>query len=417
MLYLKENLNRLVYTDKDLIPLLRLLAFPGVGVRRLKKILDHFGSASAFFGAPRKQSSIFLPTDKVFPTGHINPKTGQLTPPNYWHASYIDIAEKELSFIKEKNIQLAYYKDPNYPFFLKQAYDAPVLLFGKGYMELENRKIIAVVGTRAVTDRSKDFCNSLIEELAPLDPVIVSGFAKGVDICAQTAALDQGLKTIGCLAHGFKNIYPAAHRKFIKPVLERGGFYTEFLSTAPSVKGHFVSRNRVIAGLSQATVVIESPKKGGSLITAQLANSYNRSVFAVPGRPTDYYSVGCNDLIKHLKAQMITNARDIILAMNWEKHPNLSLHVGGPIGFSQDSLEHSKKTENHKNTGPLSMHNVTLTTEESEAYRLLHQKGKLHLDSIAALLNWEIKILLPCLMTLELKGMLRNYPGGLYEAI
>jgi len=420
MLYLIEKPIPLIHKEKELKPLLRLLAFPGVGVKTLRKILDHYGSAAAFFAALRAAAGLFLPENSPPTPTQINPKTGGRTPPNYWHEAYIAIAEREYQFIKDKKIQLTYYKEDSYPFYLKQAVDAPVLLFGKGNLELENRKIIAVVGTRSMTAHAADFCNALIEELAPLDPVIVSGFAKGVDICAQRAAVAKGLKTIGCLAHGFKSLYPVAHTKDINPVLEKGGFYTEFLSTAPALRGHFVSRNRVIAGLSQATVVVESAKKGGSLHTAQLAESYNRSVFAVPGRPSDYYSVGCNDLIKHLKAQMITSARDLVMAMNWEKHPNLSLKLGGPIVSNEAGTSQGDNSNSHEksiDTGPLSLHQVPLSIEEKAAYTLLHQKGKLHLDTMARALSWEIKILLPCLMVLELKGMVRSLAGKFYEAI
>lgn len=388
---------------------------PGVGAMGARKILNEFGSASSFFQAPKNKSTSFLPSLERRPLGFINPKTGLADPVDYWSPQYAQLAQKEYEFIQAQQITMTYFESEEYPFYLKQAVDAPILLFGKGRIALEQKKIIAVVGTRNISAQGTQFCRNLMEELRPLDPVIVSGFAIGVDICAQRAAVELGLQTIGCLAHGFTHIYPKAHRGDIKPVMQKGGFYTEFFSGVPALQGHFVSRNRIIAGLSQATIVIESAKKGGSLHTAQLANSYNRGVFAVPGRSTDRASEGCNDLIKHLKAQMLTSARDLIRAMNWEKHPNLTLNLGGPIGHSdsptqQGSTEGLVGSQEHRKQQSLSL-------KEKEVYELLYTQGTLHLDVLARALRWKINILLPILMTLELKGMLRPIAGNKYEAI
>ena len=317
------------------------------------------------------------------------------------HALYLKLATDEFDFILANKIQTFYFEDANYPYFLSLASDAPVLLFGKGHLDTGPKKIIAVVGTRKMTGMGREFCEQFIEEIKPLDPVIVSGFAKGIDITIQRAAAEQGLQTIGCLAHGFKRIYPAQNRPYIKDVMEQGGFYTEFFSGMHALPGHFVSRNRIIAGLSQATLVVESAKKGGALHTAQLANSYDRPVFAVPGRTTDFFSVGCNDFIKHLKAQMLTHSRDLINSMNWQDQPGIVLNMGLTCGTE---LETKDKATNH-------------TAEESVLYQCLFSNGKMHVDQLASLLNWEIKVLYPCLMTLELKGGVRHLPGQFYEAI
>ena len=401
---------------KAMIPILRLHALPGVGAMGARKILTHYGSAEAFFGAPKAQAEGFLPrkepAEKYSPTS----STAHRVPLDYLHPKYQETAEKEYEFIEAHKIKVQYFENSDYPFYLRQALDAPILLFGKGHLELENRKIIAVVGTRNMTAQGGDFCKNFIEEIAPLDPVIVSGFALGVDICVQMAAVAKGLKTVACLAHGFKHIYPAVHRTHIKAVMERGGFHTEFLSDTHALSGNFVSRNRIIAGLSQATLVVESAKKGGALYTAQLAESYNRSVFAVPGRPTDQFSVGCNDLIKHLKAQMITRARDLILAMNWETHPNLALNLGGEIGIDPPPPIYNEALYAAALKGDLK-DTPSLNTEEKVLYEVLFKQGALHADVLAVILQWQIKKLLPCLMTLEIKGMVRSLPGQVYEAI
>lgn len=371
-----------------MIAVLRLQALPGVGAKTARKIIAHYGSAHAFFESPR-DSSIVLSVKE------------SKTPSDYLHALYLKLATDEFDFILANKIQTFYFEDANYPYFLSLASDAPVLLLGKGHLDTGPKKIIAVVGTRKMTGMGREFCEQFIEEIKPLDPVIVSGFAKGIDITIQRAAAEQGLQTIGCLAHGFKRIYPAQNRPYIKDVMEQGGFYTEFFSGMHALPGHFVSRNRIIAGLSQATLVVESAKKGGALHTAQLANSYDRPVFAVPGRTTDFFSVGCNDLIKHLKAQMLTHSRDLINSMNWQDQPGIVLNMGLTCGTE---LETKDKATNH-------------TAEESVLYQCLFSNGKMHVDQLASLLNWEIKVLYPCLMTLELKGGVRHLPGQFYEAI
>lgn len=426
----------MIYNKKTLVPILRLHALPGVGAVNARKIIDHYGSAAAFFEAPKAGLALLPSTLKNgTPLDHLSPQ-------------YLKKATAEWDFIQAHNIQVYYYKDTNYPYLLSQATDCPILLFGKGHLTIEHKKTIAVVGTRDMSAHGAQFCRDFIEEIAPLNPVIVSGFAKGVDICAQRAAVEKGLQTIGCLAHGLKHIYPAAHRLYIKEVMEKGGFFTEFLSDTQALRGHFVSRNRVIAGLSQATVVVESAKKGGSLHTAQLAESYNRTVFAVPGRPYDLKSEGCNNLIKHLKAQIITRARDLIMGMNWEAHPNIILHLGGPIqettletlkthkaaattnnnrvANTPQNLKHPKgraiiaaTTESlpEKHAESLGFSKQNLNDLEKQVYNYLFKNGKTHADTLANHLQWEIKKLYPILMTLELKDLARSLPGQMYEAI
>jgi len=236
------------------------------------------------------------------------------------------------------------------------------------------------------------FCEKFIEDLAPLDPIIISGFAYGIDIYAQKTAIKHGLQTIGCLAHGLNQTYPKVHSKYGPDVEKNGGFMTEFWSTSNPDRENFLKRNRIIAGMSEATIVIESAEKGGSLVTADIANSYNRDVFAVPGRVQDKYSIGCNNLIKQQKAHMLTSAADLIYLLNWE--------VG----------EKEKKTIQKQLF-------VELDDTEKSIYTYLQKEGKQILDSIALDCQLPIFKVSSTLLNMEMKGVIRPLPGKLFEVI
>ena len=227
--------------------------------------------------------------------------------------------------------------------------------------------------------------------MAPLNPVIVSGFAYGVDIVAHQAALENNLQTIGVVAHGLNQIYPKAHKKYVARIEENGGFITEFWSSSNPDKENFVRRNRIVAGISEATIVIESAEKGGSLITANMANEYNRDVFAVPGRTSDRYSQGCNNLIKTQKANLLTSAADLIYILNWDLET-----VAKPI---QKQLF------------------IALDDNEQKIYDFLQQTGKELLDTIALECDFPIFKISGILLNMELKGVIRPLPGKLFEAI
>ncbi len=269
--------------QKDLLFTLALQSIPNLGDSTAKKLIRHLGSAEAVLNS--KKASLL----KIEGIGAIRIK--ELHDPKY-----LKLAEEELKFIEKNKIKVNYYKDEDYPEKLKHCLDGPILLFSKGNISLKNKRIISIVGTRNITAHGQAFCEELVADLAPLDPVIISGFAYGVDITAQKAAVKYNLQTIGCLAHGFNQIYPKTHAKYVAQIEENGGFFTDFWSSQTFDRNNFLKRNRIIAGLSEATVVIESAEKGGSLVTADIANSYNREVFAVPGRATDSQSKGCNNL-------------------------------------------------------------------------------------------------------------------------
>ena len=299
-------------------------------------------------------------------------------------------AENELRFIEKENIKILHFQDTNYPKHLQNCFDSPVILFQSGKIDLSNRKIISIVGTRQITSYGYTFTQQLIEDLAPLKPIIVSGFAYGVDIVAHQAAIDCGLQTIGVLAHGLNQIYPKNHKKYMAKMEENGGFLTEFWSKSQPDRENFVKRNRIVAGITEATIVIESAEKGGSLITTQIANDYNRDVFAVPGRTTDKYSQGCNNLIKTQRAHLLHSAADLVYILNWEL----------------------KKKEEKAIQKQLF---VSLEPEEQKIYDYLLKTGKDDLDSIAIACDLPTYTLSSLLLNMELKGVIKPLPGKLFE--
>ncbi|EWH14475.1 DNA protecting protein DprA [Cellulophaga geojensis KL-A] len=365
-------------TTTELIATLRLQSIPNIGSVTAKKLIAHCGSASQIF-CSRKTD--LLKIDGI----------GTLKLKNIFDTSHLDAAEEELQFIKKNNIETLYFKDENYPDYLKHAIDAPFLLFKRGNINLKNRKIISVVGTRKITSYGTAFCEKFIADIAPLNPIIVSGFAYGVDICIQKEAIKHGLQTIGCLAHGLNQVYPKVHSKYTTDIEKNGGFLTEFWSTSTPERENFLKRNRIIAGLSEATVVVESAEKGGSLVTADIAHGYNREVFAVPGRTQDKYSLGCNNLIKQQKAQMITSAADVVYLLGWEPKQKAKI--------TQQQLF------------------VELTEVEQQIHSFLQTEGKQLLDTIALACNIPVFKTSSTLLNMEMKGAIRPLPGKLFEAI
>ncbi|WP_271855428.1 DNA-processing protein DprA [Patiriisocius marinus] len=364
-------------SKSELRYMLALQRVPNLGDTSAKKILHHVGSAEGIF---KEKSSTLLKIDGIGAN-----KIKDLQAPHL-----LTEAEAEIRFMEENDISYSYFKDNNYPEKLKHCLDGPILFFHSGNIDLVNKKIISIVGTRKITTYGNVFCEKLIEELAPINPVIVSGFAYGIDICAHKAAISNGLQNIACLAHGLNQIYPKVHKKYMTQVEENGGFISEFWSTDRFNRNNFLKRNRIIAGMSEATIVIESAEKGGSLVTADLANSYNREVFAVPGRTTDSQSVGCNNLIKTNQARVVTSAADVIYMLGWE-------------------LEEKQKKATQI---PLF---VVLSPEEETIVAFLKDKDKELLDVIAINCNMPTYKIANLLLQLEMKGMIRPLPGKLFQ--
>ena len=344
-----------------------------------KKLISICGSAEAVL---KEKKQNLLKIDGI----------GEVTIAGIHDPSHLKVAEEEISFINENNIKVSYFKSEDYPAKLKHCIDSPILLFETGNIDLKNQRIISIVGTRKITTNGITFCENLIEQLTPYNPVIVSGFAYGTDITAHKAALKNNLQTIGCLAHGLNQIYPKVHKKYMVEVEKNGGFFSDFWSSDPFDRNNFLKRNRIIAGLSEATIVIESAEKGGSLVTADIAASYNRDVFAVPGRTTDSQSIGCNNLIKHQKAHMLTNPLDVPYMLNWQ-------------------LEEVKQPAIQKQLF------VELDANEKAIYNYLKEHDKQQLDIIAINCNLPIFKVSSTLLNMELKGVVRPLPGKLFEIV
>jgi DNA processing protein len=378
MLYINTQIVRNML-EEDLLYVLALQRVKGIGDINAKKLIAHCGSAKKVLNEKRQS------LEKI--NG-----IGSLTLKNLFDSTNLKEAEKELNYIQKNNIETLYFTDKNYPVRLKHCVDAPILFFKEGDFKLEKQPMISIVGTRKITSYGRDFCEKLIFDLKEYNPIIVSGFAYGVDICAHKAALKNKLQTIGVLAHGFEEVYPKSHKKYLNEINKNGGFITDFWHNDKLLRENFLKRNRIIAGISEATIIIESAEKGGSLVTADIANSYSRDVFAVPGRSTDVYSKGCNSLIKHHKAAILTSAKDIVQLLNWElksSHPK-------PI---QKQLF------------------IELTEVEQLVYTFLLENGKELLDLISLNCKLPINQTSTTLFNLEMKGVVKPLPGKLFEAV
>lgn len=360
---------------EELFAVLRLKATPKVGDVIAKKLIQTVGSASQVF---KESKRVLSKIDGIGP---------------YLSACLANkesktIAAKEMAYLHKNNTRFFYFKDPNYPTHLKHCPDGPIILFREGKFNLNTKRIISIVGTRNMTAYGRDFCTALIRDLAPYNPTIVSGFAHGVDICAHKAAFEHNLQTVAVLAHGLEELYPKIHKKYVHQMLNNGGFLSDFWHDDKPLREHFLKRNRIVAGISKATLVIESAQKGGSLVTADIANSYNKDVFALPGRYSDVYSQGCNNLIKTHQAHVLTSIDDIIALLNWEENK-------------------PKPVQNELF--------IRLTSEEQVIYDYLTRKGIATLDTIAvdcALPTYKLSSLL---IQLELKGIVTPLPGKRFE--
>lgn len=308
----------------------------------------------------------------------------------------LERADKELEFITKKSIGVTYFTDSDYPTRLSHANDAPILYFSKGKCDLNSQKVISIVGTRHATAYGRNFCEKFICELQELvgnDVVIVSGLAYGIDVYAHRAALAHNLPTVAVLAHGLNTIYPATHRKDAVEIIRNGGMIlTDYQSGDYIHPGNFVARNRIVAGLSDCTIVVESAEKGGSLITAGIATSYNRDVFALPGRASDPYSSGCNKLIRNNTASLITSVQDLVSAMRWD----------------------TIKKENSARQIEM-FPNIEL--EEQPIVNYLREHQETHINVLCNALAMPMSQLMSLLVELEFKGIITALPGAKYALL
>lgn len=302
--------------------------------------------------------------------------------------------EDEVAYAHNHHIRILCIQDQeNYPTRLAQCEDAPLVIYTLGNMELNAEHIVSIVGTRRCTERGRELCEGLVKELAAQCPgtLIVSGLAYGIDVAAHRAALAKGLPTVGVLAHGMDEIYPRTHRSVAIEMLKQGGLTTEFMSHTAIDRLNFLQRNRIVAGMADAIVVVESPVKGGALNTARLAGDYHREVFAFPGRPTDTTSVGCNMLIRKNAATLLTAATDLLKDMGWQQEEK----GAGTEEAGQQTLF------------------LELSSEEQAAIdALASSDGELTTADLAAALNIAIHKLTPLMLSLELKGVIKLLPGG-----
>lgn len=354
-----------------------LMLVPKIGSVNGKKLVAYCGGVEAIF-SEKKRNLMKIPG------------IGRSLVQSLKQKSTMDRVDQEIQFIEQNKITPLFFLDDAYPGRLKQCLDGPLMLFYKGNACLNANKILAVVGTRRPTDHGKASCKAFIEHLAEPGLTIVSGLAYGIDSVAHRASLDCELDSIGVLAHGLDIIYPAQNREMAGKMINQGGLLTEFFSNTNPDRENFPKRNRIVAGMSDAVLVIESAEKGGALITADIANSYDRDVFAVPGRLSDEYSSGCNYLIKSNKAALVQTAADIKYLMGWDDAGKGSTARQQKILFD-------------------------LAPEENIIIEILKQHGSLTIDQISNLVQLGISQLSSVLLNLEFKGAIRNLPGKIYK--
>lgn len=364
--------------QEQTLHLIALSLLPGIGDARIKKLVAYCGGAEAVF----KESSTFL--EKI-------PNIGKKIAASVKSDIVIKKAEQELAFAAKNNVDVLSFLSDDYPQRLKHCDDAPVVLYKKGKGSINPPRVVSIVGTRNATKEGISITEKLVQELASANVCVVSGLAYGIDIAAHRACVKFEIPTIGCLAHGLDRIYPQVHSSTAEKMLETGALITDFpIGTKPD-RENFPKRNRIVAGMADATIVVEAAVKGGALITAELANSYNRDVFAVPGRVSDQYSEGCNNLIKYLKAAMITSGTDVLKAMGWD-----------------DQLDAKISPQ------PQQKLLINLTEEQEKVVDVLRQQSHT-IDRLSVLTELPMSKVATLLLELEFEGIVSTLPGKVYK--
>ncbi len=349
----------------------------GIGITLAQNLISHIGSIDDIFR--EKPGNL----QKI-------PGIGPHLSKNIHKAEILNRAEEEIRFITRNKISYSFFLDIDYPTRLKQCQDAPIILFYKGKLLPNPKRALSVIGTRNPSTRGRRMTRNWIEEIATRDSsiVIISGLAYGIDIQAHEASLDYGMETYAGLGHGFHTIYPAIHRATARRISQQGALISDFFSYSKLEPKNFIRRNRLIAGLSDGTLVMESKEKGGAMVTADMANSYNREVFAVPGRPGDIMSSGCNKLIKSNRAALVQSVDDLFFFLGWDDHEN------------------TKKTSTN-------IASVELKDSEKLVFTQISQKPK-SIDQISLLTGISIPKVSACLLSLEFKGLVEVQPGNSY---
>jgi DNA processing protein len=351
-----------------------------IGPNLYKNIISYSGSAEGFFNMPAGKAARI-------------PGIGQkLLSIRKQKDELLRAAEKLILDCQKKNIQIHSYLDPSYPERLKSIEDAPVILYTLGAVDFNSSKTIGIVGTRNATEYGKSITQKIVEDLLPYQPTIISGLAYGIDIAAHKAALKCELPTLGVMGSPIDKIYPAVHQSTAEAMMAQGGLISEYRIGADMVPGNFPQRNRIIAGLSDALIVVEAAKKGGALITAEIAYSYNKEVFAVPGNLQSTYSEGCNNLIRSMKAAIYTGPKDLEDSLSWRK-------------TDADQIEQVSKPKDFS----------MLDQDEIKIIELMERHGELEIDQISWQTQIPIYALASKLLNLEFQGFLKTLPGKRFK--
>lgn len=363
--------------DNDLLYQIALTQVPNIGDVRAKTLIDLFGDAMSVFKAPKNK------LENVEGIGTMGAKSIK---------TFNDFSscEAEIKFIEKYKIEPLFITSKNYPQRLLNCYDSPVLMYYRGTADLNGRRIVSVVGTRNNSAYGKMVCEEMITALKEQDILIVSGLAFGVDSIAHKTALKNNMQTVAVLAHGLDRIYPAQNKMLAKQMIDQGGLLTDFKSGTSPDRQNFPKRNRIAAGICDALVVIESGTKGGSLITAELGNSYNKDVFAIPGRTNDSKSEGCNYLIKNNKAILITSAADLLEIMNWKPHNKTTIKKQRELFIEMDE-------------------------DEKRIVQVLQQKESCQVDELYFKSGLSSSAAAGALLMLEMKGIILSLPGKIYK--
>lgn len=365
----------------DILDKIALTKIKGIGPKLSRNLLNHCDSVDVIFNSSKKELLSI-------------PGIGPSAVESILSKSYLKEAEAELEFIQKHHIEVLWIEDDKYPRRLHNCEDAPILLYYKGNADLNPFRTVSIVGTRNATPYGKRICEQLIDGLSALDVQVVSGLAYGIDVMAHRHSVKQQIPTIGVLGHGLDRIYPAVHREIASKMLAHGGLLTEFPSGTNPDRPNFPMRNRIIAGLSDVTIVVEAAMKGGALITAEIANSYNRDVCAFPGSIEQEYSAGCNYLIKTNRAHLIRNIDDLCYLMDWESIPS--------------------KTEKQLVIAP-----SDLSRDEQKVHKFLadQELEQSTIDQIANHCDWPQSKLAIILLEMEIKGLLLSLPGKIFKLI
>lgn len=365
--------------SNDLLYKMAVTRIPKVGGVLAKNLISYCGGAAEVFKANKRELL------KV-------PGIGRVIANNILTQQVLHEAEAELEWIEKHDIQPIFYLDEAYPKRMRVYGEAPLMMYYKGNADLNAARIVSIVGTRKPTERGKAACEDIVEGLKNYDVLVISGLAYGIDVTAHRKCLEMDIPTIGILGHGLDQIYPAQHRQIGLEMCNNGGLLTEFSYKVGPNREHFPMRNRIIAGMSDALIVVESAQGGGSIISAELGNKYNKSVFAVPGRRTDEQSKGCNHLIKTNKAHLLESVEDLAYIMEW-------IEEGAPKPAVQQQLF------------------VDLAPEEQRIVDILKSADEVDIDTITYQAGMYPAQVSSLLLNLEFKGLLKSLPGKRYMLV